>query len=202
MWERLTGGHENPRGMAAEDAAGTSGIAFSAGASARQWAPYVGLAAVVFAAGAVAGALSGAAEASAFVPAVGERGDATGSFLYLLSVAAVMVVGGAFVATPTVVLLGLQGYQFGAALAALAGTIGTADALAAAGPAAAMALPALWLVAAIPLRGLHSAARLVRESPPPLVPTERLVGESVVIVGVGLAGLFVATTLATGPAPT
>lgn len=186
------------RGRSGGDGSGRGVVAYARG-SARQWAPYVGVAALVFLVATVAGAATGATEPSAFVPEVGAAGgDALDSFLYLLSVAAVMIVGGGFVTLPTFALLGLQGYQFGGSLATLAASAGTVDALIAAAPAAVLALPALWLVAAIPLRGLHYGARMVRETPPPDVRTERLVGEAVAMAVLAILALWVAVTLAAG----
>jgi hypothetical protein len=183
------------------DATGQERFTGRAGHSVRHWAPYAGLATVVFAIGAAWGAVTGAAPESAFVPAVaGGSSGGTATFLSLVSVAAVMIVGGVFVALPTVALLGLQGYQFGGSLATLARTTGTADAVALAAPAAALAVPALVLVAALPLRALHYASRMILDEPAPAVPTERLVAEAVAIVAVAVVALYLATTLAAGAA--
>lgn len=198
MWETLTASHGNDRGMT--DHGRTSPVA-GFGRSARHWAPYATLAAVVFAAGAVWGAIAGPPEPSAFVPGVGDASaGGTGAFLYLISVAAVMIVGAVFVALPTVALLGLQAAQFGGSVAELATARGTGPALALAAPPAILAVPALVLVAAIPLRALHYASRMLRDETAPTVPSQRLVAESVAITAVSVLALFAATTLAAGPA--
>lgn len=173
------------------------GVAAEVGRSARAWAPYVALAVLVAAASAVSGALSGPGASSAFVPTADAR-DTMGAVLYLVSVSAVMVVGGVFVGLPTVALLALQGRMFGSALAGLAAEVGTEAALAMAWPAAAVALTALVFVAAIPLRGLHYAARMIRETPPPSVPSRRFVGEAVLLGVLAVLGFVLAATLATG----
>jgi uncharacterized membrane protein SpoIIM required for sporulation len=176
-----------------ESGVARSGPATRVGNSARQWAPYVGLAAAVFVASTAWGFAVGASQPSAFVPG---SADGTAGFLSLVSVAAVMVVGGVFVGLPTVALLGLEGSKFGGSLAGLVAVRGSADAITLAAPAAVLAVPALVVVAAIPLRGLHYAARMIREDSAPAVPTERLVGEAVSILVAAVLALYLATTLA------
>lgn len=164
----------------------------------RHWAPYVGLAAAAFVASAVAGAALGAGGPSSFVPGSGAgTADAAGTFLAHLSTVALMVLGGVFVGLPTAVLLALQGYEFGGAVAALVSSIGVGEAVALVGPPALVGLPALWLAAAIPLRGLHAGARHFTDRQLS-TSTERITGESALALALALAGLALAAVLAAG----